>query len=75
MSTMNLSGELSLGNESKSLSRVNSLEELDKIMGMKSNSEYEVESEAKEKTVNHLITHAEKVIYYGFIVPYNVYEM
>ena len=71
MSTMNLASALSLGKEAKRLSLTKSLDgflvdeeqELEKKMGMKSDSEYEEESKAKEKTVNHLIIHAEKVIY------------
>ena len=69
MSTMNLGNALSLGKAARRLSLTRSLdgfsledEELEKKMGMKSDLEYEEESKAKEKTVNHLITHAEKVI-------------
>ena len=66
MSTMNLGSALSLGKEAKRLSLTKSLDgflkdeeqELEKKMGMKSDSEYEEESKAKEKTVNHLIIHA-----------------
>lgn len=64
---MNLGSALSLGKEAKRLSLTKSLDcfvELERIMGMKSDSEYEEESKAKEKRVNHLITHAEKVINY-----------
>ena len=77
MSTMNLASALSLGKEAKRLSLTKSLDsfledeeqELEKKMGMKSDSEYKEESKAKEKTVNHLIIHAEKVIYSGLVLP------
>ena len=74
MSTMNLGSVLSLGKEARRLSLTESLdledEELERLMGMKSASKYEEESKAKEKTVNHLITHAEKVTnFYSGLIP------
>ena len=73
MSTMNLGSALSLGKEARRLSLTESLEledeELERLMGMKSASKYEEESKAKEKTVNHLITHAEKVINFFWTHP------
>jgi hypothetical protein len=76
MSTMNLGNRLSLVKEARRLSITESLdslnfedEELDKKMRTKSDSKYEEESKAKEKAVNHLIEHAEKVIFSRLILP------
>ena len=65
MSTMNLSGDISLDKDSKRLSMVSSQSSLnlliEEVMGLKSESQAEMESEAKQKKIDHFVTHAEKV--------------
>ena len=61
---MNLGNKLSLKKDTKRLSIIRSEGNLnllvDEVMGLKSESEVEMESEAKQKKVNHLITLAER---------------
>ena len=69
MSTMNLGSNsmLSLEKDSKRLSLIrsttslNKVVELEQVNGMKSTSEAEMASEAKQKKIDHLVAYAEKV--------------
>ena len=70
MSTMKIGGMLALEEDSDHLSICSSLEHLEpeQMKGEKSKSLY-YKALTKEKRVNRLLIHAEKVIYSGFILP------
>ena len=67
MSTMNLGSKLSLDKDSQRLSMIKSttslnIVDLEEVQGVKSRSEVKLESEARQKEIDHLITHANKVV-------------
>ena len=77
MSTMNSGSMLSLDKDSKRLSLVKSITslnqevEIEYEMGVKSESEAKMASEAKQKKIDQFVIHAEKVSYSRIIPPQN----
>ena len=65
MSTMNLTGDISFEKDSRRLSLVSSQGNLNRLieeaLEIKSESEAEKESEARQKKIDYFVTHAQKV--------------